>query len=96
MALILLHRKIGKSSQRAYLDDGFLIDFLTPEEYFEFIGKISDMNETDIEARIKDFERFMNGEILEQKKLIRDFSAGNKQKNRNYLSIIQPSATCHS
>jgi ABC-2 type transport system ATP-binding protein len=64
----------------AYLDDGFLIDFLTPEEYFEFIGKISDMNETDIEARIKDFERFMNGEILEQKKLIRDFSAGNKQK----------------
>ena len=42
----------------AYIDEGFLIDFLTIEE----------------------FTRLMNGEILGHKKLIRDFSAGNKQK----------------
>ena len=64
----------------AYIDEGFLIDFLTPEEYFEFIGKICGMNQEAIEQREKDFEQFMDGEILGQKKLIRDLSAGNKQK----------------
>ena len=64
----------------AYIDEGFLIDFLTPEEYFEFIGKICGMKQESIEQREKDFEQFMDGEILGQKKLIRDLSAGNKQK----------------
>ncbi len=64
----------------AYIDDGFLIDFLTPEEYFEFIGKVCNMNKDDVDNRIKDFERLMADEIIGQKKLIRDFSAGNKQK----------------
>ncbi len=64
----------------AYIDEGFLIDFLTPEEYFQFIGKVNDIAPDEIEARLKNFEQFMNGEILGQKKLIRNFSAGNKQK----------------
>lgn len=64
----------------AYIDDGFLIDFLTPEEYFEFIGKVCNMGKDEVELREKDFERLMAGEIMGQKKLIRDFSAGNKQK----------------
>ena len=64
----------------AYIDEGFLIDFLTPEEYFEFIGKVCEMKQEAIEQREKDFEQFMDGEILGQKKLIRDLSAGNKQK----------------
>lgn len=69
-----------KQSTGAYIDEGFLIDFLTPEEYFEFIGKVNNMSKEDVTQREKDFERLMAGEILEQKKLIRDFSAGNKQK----------------
>lgn len=64
----------------AYIDEAFLIDFLTPEEYFEFIGKTYAMDKPAIEQRQHDFEQFMDGEILDQKKLIRDFSAGNKQK----------------
>ena len=28
-----------KSLTGAYIDEGFLIDFLTPEEYFSFVGK---------------------------------------------------------
>jgi ABC-2 type transport system ATP-binding protein len=64
----------------AYIDEGFLIDFLTPEEYFEFIGKVCGMKQEAIDQREKDFEQFMDGEILGQKKLIRDLSAGNKQK----------------
>ena len=64
----------------AYIDDSFLIDFLTPEEYFAFLGKISDISQEEVEARLKPFERFASGEIFGQKKLIRNLSAGNKQK----------------
>lgn len=64
----------------AYIDDGFLIDFLTPEEYFTFLGKVSGLNQADIDERLNKFEQFTNGEIFGQKKLIRNLSAGNKQK----------------
>lgn len=64
----------------AYIDSSFLIDFLTPEEYFEFVGQISGMSKTETKARLDDFMQFMDGEILGQKKYIRNFSAGNKQK----------------
>lgn len=69
-----------KTLTGAYIDDGFLIDFLTPEEYFDFIGRVCGMQKADIEARLADFEQFMGGEILGKKKYIRDLSAGNKQK----------------
>lgn len=64
----------------AYIDDGFLIDFLTPEEYFEFIGKVCGLTKEELDERINAFIPFMADEVLNQKKLIRDFSAGNKQK----------------
>ena len=64
----------------AYIDEGFLIDFLTPEEYFAFLGKVSGMNQQQVDERLQDFERFANGEIFGQKKLIRNLSAGNKMK----------------
>lgn len=72
--------ELWKDMTGAYIDDGFLIDFLTPEEYFEFIGKVCGMTKEQILAREADFEQLMGGEILGQKKYIRDFSAGNKQK----------------
>lgn len=64
----------------AYIDSSFLIDYLTPKEYFYFVGKMYGLNKDIVDERIKPFERFMNGEILEEKKLIRNFSAGNQQK----------------
>ena len=69
-----------KKNVGSYIDDGFLIDFLTPEEYFAFLGKISGMTQADVDLRLQDFERFSGGEIFGQKKLIRNLSAGNKQK----------------
>lgn len=69
-----------KNMTGAYIDDGFLIDFLTPEEYFSFIGKVNGLSSQETTERIDRFSHFMNGEILGQKKLIRNFSAGNKQK----------------
>lgn len=64
----------------AFIDDGFLIDYLTPEEYFYFLGRIYGLSKQEVDERLKPFERFMNGEVLGQKKFIRNFSAGNKQK----------------
>ena len=64
----------------AFINDGFLIDFLTPEEYFEFIGKVAGIDKTVCQEKLKEYDDFMAGEIMGQKKLIRDLSAGNKQK----------------
>ncbi len=69
-----------KQQVGAYIDEGFLIDFLTPEEYFAFLGKISGKTQAEVDERLKDFERFAAGEVFGQKKLIRNLSAGNKQK----------------
>ena len=69
-----------KQSTGAYIDDGFLIDYLSPEEYFAFLGKISGLPQKEVEERLVMFERLAGGEVFGQKKLIRNLSAGNKQK----------------
>ena len=69
-----------KDTTGAHIDDGFLIDFLTPEEYFAFLGKISNLSPETVNERLKQFERLAGGEVFGQKKLIRNLSAGNKQK----------------
>lgn len=69
-----------KSVTGAFIDDGFLISYLTPEEYFYFIGKMYGLKKEEVDERLLPFERFMNGEVIGQKKYIRNFSAGNKQK----------------
>lgn len=69
-----------KAATGAYIDDGFLIDFLTPEEYFHFTGKVNGLTEQETDERLAGFANFMNDEILGQRKLIRNLSAGNRQK----------------
>ena len=69
-----------KSITGAFIDDGFLIDYLTPEEYFYFIGKMYGLKKEEVDERLVPFERFMRGEVIGHKKLIRNYSAGNKQK----------------
>lgn len=69
-----------KNITGAYIDEGFLIDYLTPEEYFYFVGKMFGISKEIVDERLIGFERFMNGEVTGQKKFIRNFSAGNKQK----------------
>ena len=69
-----------KSITGAFIDDGFLIDYLTPEEYFYFIGKMYGLKKEEEDERLIPFERFMSGEVIGHKKLIRNYSAGNKQK----------------
>lgn len=64
----------------AFVDEAFLIDYLTPDEYFQFIARISGISEEELQAFLKKFEHFMADELVGQKKLIRNLSAGNKQK----------------
>jgi len=64
----------------AHLDDRFLIDFLTPEEYFEFIGQVHGISTGDLSVFYQEYDEFFAGEILGKQKYIRDFSHGNKQK----------------
>jgi ABC-2 type transport system ATP-binding protein len=69
-----------KAYTGSYLDKHFLIDFLTPEEYFDFLGSVYRKGKGDVEAFLKDFEEFFNGEVLGKNKYIRDLSSGNQQK----------------
>ncbi len=69
-----------KTFTGSYIDNSFLIDYLTPEEFFYFIGKMYGLSKEEVDDRLLPFVHFMNGEIMNQKKFIRNFSAGNKQK----------------
>lgn len=69
-----------KETTGAYLDESFLIDYLTPEEYFDFVGRMCGLTSPTVRERLQPYERFMNGEIMGQQKLIRNLSAGNRQK----------------
>lgn len=64
----------------SYLDDGFLIDFLTPEEYFKFVADVYGLTSGDLDHFYRQYEDFFNNEILGKKKLIREMSSGNRQK----------------
>ncbi len=69
-----------KSFTGSYIDSGFLIEYLTPEEYFSFIAKVNGISKDELGERMKRFDDLMNGEVMGQNKLIRNLSAGNKQK----------------
>jgi len=64
----------------AYINEQFLIDYLTANEYFELLAKISGIGKEQLNAHLAKFETFANGELLDNGKLIRNMSAGNKQK----------------
>ena len=69
-----------KQYTASFLDEGFLIDYLTPEEYFLFIGSLHQMSTVDVIAHLEKYKEFFNGEILDSGKYIRDFSKGNQNK----------------
>lgn len=72
--------EIWKEYTGSYIDGRFLIDFLTPEEYFDFIADVYHIEAEQLQERLSHFEGFMNGEIMGTKKYLRDFSQGNRQK----------------
>ncbi|HLV63032.1 ABC transporter ATP-binding protein [Galbibacter sp.] len=72
----------------AFIDESFLISYLTPEEYFYFIGELRGLNQQDVDLFLKKFEDFFHGEILQGKKYLRDLSKGNQKKVGIIASFI--------
>ncbi|KAB5488815.1 MULTISPECIES: ABC transporter ATP-binding protein [Flagellimonas] len=72
----------------AFIDESFLIGYLTPEEYFYFIGELRGRNKADVDALLANYADFFHGEILGQKKYLRDLSKGNQKKVGIVASFI--------
>ncbi|MGQ8337361.1 ABC transporter ATP-binding protein [Sunxiuqinia sp. A32] len=69
-----------KAYTGAFIDESFTIGYLTPDEYFAFVGELRNMNQADIKQYLDSFQEFFNGEILGKSKFIRDLSKGNQKK----------------
>lgn len=78
-----------KTYTASYLDEGFLIDYLTPEEYLYFIGGLHQLSKADVDEFLAELSDFFNGEILKKGKYIRDLSKGNQAKVGIASCLIQ-------
>jgi ABC-2 type transport system ATP-binding protein len=72
----------------AFIDESFLIGYLTPEEYFYFIGELRGMNKADIDTFLAQFSEIFNDEIIGKKKYLRDLSKGNQKKAGIVAALI--------
>jgi ABC-2 type transport system ATP-binding protein len=72
----------------AFIDESFLIGYLTPEEYFYFIGELRGQNKADVDALVTQFQDFFHDEILGKKKYLRDLSKGNQKKAGIVAALI--------
>ena len=72
----------------SFIDESFLIGYLTPEEYFYFIGELRGMNKADIDTFLEKFTEIFNDEIIGKKKYLRDLSKGNQKKAGIVAALI--------
>ncbi|WGD35745.1 ABC transporter ATP-binding protein [Olleya sp. YS] len=77
-----------KTFTGSFIDESFLITYLTPEEYFDFIGDLRGMNKADVKSFLSQFEEFFNGEVIGKKKYLRDLSKGNQKKAGIVAALI--------
>ncbi len=69
-----------KTYTGSFIDNNFLIEFLTPQEYFEFIAKIYGITKDSLKDHLRSYSQFLNINLLDVTKYIRQLSSGNKQK----------------
>lgn len=69
-----------KTYTSSFLDESYLIDFLTPDEYFDFVGTLYNWNAATISEFVAGYAEFFNDEVIGKKKYIRDLSKGNQKK----------------
>ncbi|MFD0931692.1 ABC transporter ATP-binding protein [Psychroflexus salinarum] len=72
----------------SFIDESFLIGYLTAEEYFYFIGDLRNTSKAEVDELLAEFEDFFHGEILNQKKYLRDLSKGNQKKAGIVAALI--------
>ncbi|WP_040252940.1 ABC transporter ATP-binding protein [Psychroserpens mesophilus] len=86
---VLVHESEDwKPFTSSFIDESFLIGYLTAEEYFYFIGELRGQNKADVDALVAQFADFFHGEILNQKKYLRDLSKGNQKKAGIVAALI--------
>ncbi|WP_163715975.1 ABC transporter ATP-binding protein [Mangrovibacterium lignilyticum] len=78
--IIVQESEDWKAFTGAFIDESFTIGYLTPDEYFTFVGELREMNQSDRELYLAEYAEFFNGEIRGKKKFIRDLSKGNQKK----------------
>lgn len=86
--VIVNESEAWKPFTSSFIDESFLIGYLTAEEYFYFIGELRDQNKSDVDKLLAKFEDFFHGEILQQKKYLRDLSKGNQKKAGIVAALI--------
>ncbi|MBX2898985.1 MAG: ABC transporter ATP-binding protein [Cyclobacteriaceae bacterium] len=64
----------------SYLDESFLIPYLTPDEYFKFVGMLHQYSDADLHQFLQNFEELFNDEITGKQKRIGELSKGNLKK----------------
>lgn len=69
-----------KNITGSFIDEGFLIDYLTPDEYFKFIGGLHGWDQARLDQFLDQFDDLFKGEVRGRKKYIRDLSKGNQKK----------------
>jgi ABC-2 type transport system ATP-binding protein len=72
----------------SFIDESFLIGYLTAEEYFYFIGDLRNTSKAEVDELLAEFSDFFHGEILNQKKYLRDLSKGNQKKAGIVAALI--------
>ena len=69
-----------KAYTGSYIDENFLIDFLTADEYFQFIASLHGLSKGDLQDFYQKYDELFAGEIVGRKKYIRELSKGNQKK----------------
>jgi len=86
---VLVHESEDwKPFTSSFIDESFLIGYLTAEEYFYFIGELRGQNKSEVDALVSQFEDFFHDEILGKKKYLRDLSKGNQKKAGIVAALI--------
>lgn len=69
-----------KSYTGSFLDESFLLDYLSAEEFFSFTGSLYGQSESGMKEFYSRMSGIFNDEIAGKNKYIRDFSKGNQKK----------------
>ena len=78
--IVVSESEAWKNFTGSFIDESFLIGYLTAEEYFQFVGDLRGMSAAEVTSFIGEFEDFFNDEIIGKKKYLRDLSKGNQKK----------------
>ena len=85
-----------KNFTGSFIDESFLIGYLTPDEYFDFIGDLRGMNKADVKLFLTQFGEFFNDEVLGKKKYLPSHILKYEIKSNEKATSIYNNVTAHS